>query len=536
MFDNWRKNIAENLELVRQNAGPTLAIIVSGNEKDRKYWQEHLMEVRRDVFRQDGRTFINSVREGTRKGNCLGTFNAWLDTQAALADSDQELSEITLMSMVFGKGTRLSPFTQALGNRKPAFVTPMKATQADGYLCTADLSGLYSNLWIKQLRENGFRGLVVKWGDEAIIPGQRWSDEAQDYSQVDAIRFIWQTEVTETFARQKEWVAFEGQTGLMKYQYARQEMDSLKNRLAELEGGNNLVGVNLGSLALSYDFLEVAAEILKDDIADPDIWVDWDPYVWMALFCRSEAEWQAEKEHEERLGIDGIRELEALYPDFYAKITRVRETLESRTGRPLAVKVLDFGEAFWVDIGLHETLRETLEALAAETERGTVTRELLGLPHDRDEKGNIIVRSQVPAGADIRGSVIVDSVILDEETIIQNGVVVGGRHRSIEMPEGGSALFCAVGRLVFGGPQAIAFRLTGPGFELPAGARYTTLLLPGGPELLVANESIEDLKAVYSEPILDNSLSFEEAGRRMAQLDGLELDRKWTKIRREWLQ
>ncbi|MBN1220198.1 MAG: hypothetical protein JXM69_14820 [Anaerolineae bacterium] len=533
MFEIWRKNIWQNLEIVRQNDGPALATIVSGNETDKAFWQEHLTRNRRDVFRADGKTLIHSVCEGVRKGNFLGTFNAWLDTKQAIGPSI-ELPQVALMSMVFGKGKRLSPFTQALGNRKPAFLTPMRARasqrakDAGAYIRTVDLSNLYANLWLQHLRQNGFGGLVVKWGDEAIIPGKRWSQEKYDYRQVDAVRFVWKTKVTETLAREKEWIAIDGQTGTMKFQYARQDINSLQQRLGQLAGDAQEVGVNLGSLAISYDFLEVALAILRDDLLDPQRWVDWDPYAWIALCCRDEAQWQAEMAHEDKIGKTGIRDLLRIFPDFYPRMAQLRQTLEAKTGRPLTISVLDFGEAFWTDMGLHVALRRNLESLTVDSPDGAISRELFGIPHDRDPNGNIVVDSQLPAAADIRDSLIIDTIIEDKASVIHGGVVIGGRHRQLRMPEGGSALFCAVDKLTFSGPAGIAFRLIGSTFDIPAGGRYTTLFLPEGPETIVANESIIDFKGEsYSQPILGNRLSFEEAGKMMEQMDGRELEARW---------
>src|SRR5436853_5556194 len=139
----------------------------------------------------------------------------------------------------------------------------------------------------------------------------------------------------------------------MHFQYARQHIDSLRQRIAELEPGRYDTGVNLGNLAISYDFMDIAADVLGDDVADAQKWVDWDPYVWIALFCSDRSQWQAEIDHEDRDGRSGIRRLEARYPDFDDRVTKLRRELEAKIGRPLAVAVLDFGEVLWIDCGLH---------------------------------------------------------------------------------------------------------------------------------------------------------------------------------------
>jgi hypothetical protein len=534
VYDLWSSNIRDNARLVQQDAGPALMIIVSGSKADQGYWREHLVHTAPDVFRQQGNTFIASVFERFLRGNFLGTFNAWAEAKPAVTASGRELPDVALMSMVFGKGKRLSPFTQALGNRKPAFPTPRKAQTAGVFLRTVDLANLYSNTWIRHLADSGFRGLIVKWGDEAVIPGLKWDPRPQDLHHLDAVRFVWKTEMTEDLAREKEWVVFDEQTGLMRFQFSRQDLPTLQKRVTQLGTGVK-VGVNLGSLAMSYPFLDAGLEVLGDDIFDPQKWANWDPYAWIALCCRDESQWRAEANHEDRAGRRGIRELTTRYPDFYQKVAQLRDLIEARTGRPLAIGVLDFGETFWVDLGLHLTLRRTMDAMTTDSDRGRATRELFGLPHHRDKKGNIVVRSVIPESADIRDSVIVDSSVLDEGSVVHGGVVVGGRHKALFMPQGGCALFCAADHLRFSGPHGIAFRSIGSRITIPEGGRYTTLLLPEGAENMISNESILDYSGDnYVEPILGNRLSFQEAGELMSSIDGRELERRWLHAWQGW--
>lgn len=530
MYDVWSRNMRNNVRLVQEDEGPSLVIVVSGSELDQAYWGEHCRRTSRDVFRQDGSTFVASVYEKSLRGNFLGTFNAWAETRPAIAASGTELPDVALMSMVFGKGKRLSPFTQALGNRKPAFPTPMKASQARSFLRTVDLANLHANSWIRHLAGSGFKGVIVKWGDEAVIPGIKWDTGASDLSQVDAIRFVWQTGITEDLAREKEWVVIDAETGLMRFQFSRQDLRTLQSRIAEL-GSDVLVGVNLGSLAISYTFLEAAMEVLREDIPDPERWVNWDPYAWIALCCRDEAAWHAEAEHENQLGRTGISELEARYPDFYSKLANLRRALESRTGRPLAIGVLDFGETFWADLGLHLTLRQTMDSLTADTDRGRATRDLFGIPHNRDKNGNIVVRSTIPKSAEIHGSVIVDSSVRDPRSIVHGGIVVGGRHNRLHMPHGGCALFCSADTLELTGPHGVAFRSIGSKITIPEGGRHTSLLLPEGPEDMISNESVLDYGGDnYAKPILGNPMSFQDAGTIMSEMDGRDLEMRWLDV------
>lgn len=532
---SWRENILNNQRLVRDSLGPTLVTVVSGTELDRRYWQQHFAATQADVFRADAGATLVSVCEPVRKGNFLGTLAAWASTIETLAARGLPLPGVSLMSMVFGQGKRLSPFTQSLGNRKSALPTPLRGSVSQNYLRTADLSNMYANAWVQHLRSVGFRGLVVKWGDEAVVPSIPWDPRGLDYGHLDAFRFVWKTQPTVELAREKDWILID-QAGKMQHQYARQPMDHLSRRLADYAQAGYRVGVNLGSLAVSYQFLDLALEVFRADIALPGRWVDWDPYVWMALFCATEADWLAEAEWEQKIGRNGIRDLVARYPDFYAKIAQLRDALGAQLGRPFAAGVLDFGLPLWTDFGLHTSLRAGLLEVINDSERGAVARDLFALPQDRDARGNIIVNSKLPARADICNSVICDSVILSEESVVHDAVIIGGRLRRAHMPYGGAVIFSAADDLAFLGPNAIALRSVAAQIRLPAGGRHTTLFLDEGAEQVVTNESVIDYDGSnYSQPILGNARAFDDAARRVSAIDGDLLERRWLEAWQGWL-
>jgi hypothetical protein len=352
---------------------------------------------------------------------------------------------------------------------------------------------------------------------------------------VDGIRFVWQTEPTEDLAREKEWVEFDNQTHQMTHQFTRQELDSLRMRFSS-RGQNCQIGVNLGSLAISYSLLQVAEGVFRGDVARENKWVDWDPYTWIALTCRDENEWNSEANLEERMGKTGIRDLERRMPDFFNKIQQVRVTFQNRYGRLPLIGVLDFGQPYWMDWGLHLSLRRSLEALVTDSDLGVISRELFNLPQDRDKNGNILIRSSIPKNADIRDSLLVDTIIIDPGTIIHGGLVVAGRHRKLKMPFGGSALFCAADEMEFNGPHAIAFKSTGNQFQLGEGGRLATLYLSEETIGLHTNESLTNYEGEnYSVPVFGNPISFEEAGRRMSMEDTRLVEQRWFNQWKSWL-
>jgi hypothetical protein len=534
MSEIWQKNIRTIQTIIQQNLGPKVVNVVSGSLGDQAYWQERLEKTRQDVFRADSQTMILSSLEKTRKGNFLGSVNAWTGIQKTL--KGQTFPPVILMNMVFGLGKRLSPFTQALTNRKPAFPTPMRSSTGEVYLSTVDAASMSATLWLNHLETNGFKGIVIKWGDEAVIPGKIWEPGTPGYQDVDGIRFVWQTEPTEDLAREKEWVEFDAQYYQMTFQYTRQGLESLRQRLAG-RGSDRLIGVNLGSLGISYRLMEVAEEVFGAEVLDENKWVDWDPYTWIALACQEETQWKAEAAREDQMGKSGLRDLEKRLPDFYRKIEQMRNTFQMRYGRLPMIKVLDFGQPYWMDWGLHLSLRLSLEAMTTDSLIGMTSRELFQLPHVRDKNGNILLRSMIPPGADIRTSLLIDTDITDPETVIHAGVVVAGRHRKLEMPNGGSALFCAANVMKFDGPHGIAFKVTGNQFRLDEGDRLTHLYLSDGTREMRSNESLINYEGDnYSSPVMGNSISFEEATRRMSVEDTRLVEKRWSERWSGWLR
>ena len=534
MSNFWVKNIHNCRAIIQANQGSRLVNVVSGSQADQAFWQERLEITRQEIFRMDAETTIISSLEGSRKGNFLGSLNAWMEVKKAMGATP--LPPMMLMNMVFGLGKRFSPFTQALGNRKPAFPTPLRTANQAAYLTTADVAAMSATLWQHHLESNAFNGMIIKWGDEAIIPGRIWESGTSKYENVDGIRFIWQTEPTDELAREKEWVEFDAQTSLMTHQYTRQGVDSLRLRLAD-RGQNQRVGVNLGSLAISYPFVQIAEEVFREDILDKNKWVDWDPYTWIALSCRDESEWRAETVLEERMGKTGMADLASRMPDFFYKIQHVKHTFQIRYGRMPVIAVLDFGQPYWMDWGLHLSLRHSLEGLVTDSDLGATSRELFQLPQERDQNGNILLESQLPKGAEIRNSILLDTIITDPETVILGGLVVAGRHRRLQMPHGGSALFCAADDMNFKGQHAIAFKATGDRFELGEGDRLATLYLMDGTETLYANESMVNFEGEnYARPILGNPISYEEAGRRMSGEDSRLAEKRWFDRWNNWLR
>jgi len=131
---------------------------------------------------------------------------------------------------------------------------------------------------------------------------------------------------------------------------------------------------------------------------------------------------------------------------------------------------------------------------------------------------------------------LIDTIIVDPDTVIHGGLVVAGRHRKLKMPFGGSALFCAADEMNFNGPHAIAFKSTGKHLQLEEGDRLATLYLSDETIEMRTNESMVNYEGEnYSMPVMGNPISFDEAGRRMSLEDTRLVEERWFKLWNRWL-
>ncbi|MEA2238772.1 MAG: phosphomannomutase [Thermoanaerobaculia bacterium] len=500
-------NIQRNLFLRDASQGCSRVIIVAGNERDSRYWQSAFTTSRRDVFRSDGQVLIDAVTEQGRKGNFLGAIDAWTKSDCGARRTSDS---VVLMNMVFGKGKRLSPFTQALGDRKPAFPTPRYGRAAGRYLTSAELASLYSNSFAHLLGSAGFSGALLKWGDEILVPNRNLAADAAQLRDCDAVRFTWRTNINDDLANQKEWLVFDRTSLLLEAELCRQPKETLQSRLAKLSTGNSVVGVNLGSLAISDTMLKEASSIFASDLADHSRWIDWDPYVWIALLSRSRAEWESEKQLEAGRGSRGITELEARVPQFFEKCTEWRHAVETARNRPLRIVTVDFGEPLWVDFGLHGSLYAAFNSLGGNSEESHCLRELFGMPHQRDMHGNIVVHSSIPANAQVHGSVIVGSSVRDSASIIESSFVMSTTARILEVIDGGVCIESAGDELRIRGPNAVAFRSIGRALNVGPGQRHSTIIVDGKLIDLRLSELLDSDRA-YEDRVEGNVLSFQEA-------------------------
>jgi len=400
------KNIFSNIDLTRdfvqRNRHASIISVICGNRMDKQYWQQRFDQMKSVLFSADNSTRIISLEEKvggkTKEGNFLGTLLAYSQIKQMARELEFSYqSHVILMGMLIGRGERVSPFSQIKGNRKPAITVTARNFQNNSRApLTAIEEALHFFSPLTQcLRENGFLGILCKWGDETQIPSISFDKIfSHDLDQVDIIKFISILKITDELARQKDWVVFDSQ-GHMITQLARNKKDKLIEQLCELgikprEDGEFYAGISLGPVAISYSFLEIANEIFSKEIREDGIFLDFDPYVLRVLAVDSDIDaWKQCVEEDENL-----QELEKLIPDFFQKIQDVKEMFKEKYQRNLTLKVADLGaDISWMDIGQHTAMKQRYLSLNSKESIGDISRKIEGITSTRDEHGNIIVDS-----------------------------------------------------------------------------------------------------------------------------------------------
>lgn len=540
------KHILANIDLARANITSSdnvkIVVLISGSENDRRYWEERLKRTSPHIFAKDGSVRILSLCEKTdkkeRAGNFLGTLSAYSRMKKELAASGVDLKDtVTLIGMIFGRGERMSPFTQIEGGCKPAIASTAANFEIDNTkipLSEIEESLMFFSPVAGYLEKRGFRGVLDKWGDETEIPsidlGCIPGDE-NILKTCDIIKFISVVEITETRAKEKDWVAY-NEVGNILTQVSRSDKKTVISGLKK-SGAGSRAGISLGPVAVSYDVLDIALEVFADEIKKPGVYFDFDPYLLKAFaFKGDRAKWDAALMGDKALlslaGPDGM------VPDLFEKVCKVRETFRDKYGRELNLKTLDLGsDIFWLDMGQHDHLREKYLSLNDKSSSGTIARRIENIPDKRDENGNIIANSRIALGISVKDSVIINSNI-DGTGTITNSVIKDSTLGDVEITGSFVVLSHRTGRTVMKKHSGI-YRSLGSKLDelvLEEGMRHGTLLTDDGPVGMLVSETtdLRDKKNTYDVPIFGNSMSFMEAYDRMENVSFDELEKRRSEV------
>lgn len=435
------------------------------------------------------------------KGNFLGALQAFETLWAGGSVAEQ--SETEQIVMFVGMGSRLSPLTQSLQNIKAALLLPSAHDQS-GTVTVGEAALRSSAPWIRALRSAGFEGLVIRWGDEIVIPSTSLDFAPDQFAGIHAVRFGYYAQPTALLASQKEWLLAD-EHGNVYAEVPRQPLERLLDQVSRYRSVKAL-HVNLGSFAISYDLLDALREAFGDLIDDPTTAANWDPYLWMALHSSSRAEWESDCRTSLPVVPRDFAALVESIPDFWHRTQVAKEVLLASTGRAYAARVLDFGDPYWFDAGNHAALREGLSGIFSPDPAGETLRTFLGLPEELAYGGSLIRDSRIDEGASIRNSIVVGSSISTPESFAERAIIVGSTIGHLEADPGSVIIECEARKLSVDGPDGLALRLQAPahvrGDEVTAAVATpggSVRLSHFGPSTIIDSERFEN--RIWANPI-----------------------------------
>jgi len=539
------KNILSNIDLARRNVAESRNIkvltLVSGNDNTCKFWEEKISVAIPYILNKDKSTvllsFAEKIGKKNRAGNFLGTLLAYERLRDTLSQKNIDYRGfVAVIGMLFGRGERVSPFTQMEGGCKPAIIVS-SANEKKGrvYLSEIEEALMFFTPVAKYIEKGGFRGILNKWGDQTIIPSIDLTKAPlgcafQDH---DVIKFVSVIKVTEKLANVREWVISDKENNVMA-QLSRKQRTELVTELEAYgikpgEDGEYHAGVSLGPVAVSYDVLDIAHNVFRDEIKKEGVYFDFDPYVFMALAARGDRSvWDKvlsrDKKLQEFAGPDGM------IPDFFEKINIVREAFRERHGREMNIKTVDLGpDVFWLDIGQHDHMREKYMYVNEDTCNGIIARRIENIPDKRDKNGNIIVNSYISPDVDITDSVVINSRITGSGRV-EFSVIRDSVFGDLEMNKAFAVLCYRTGRTELKTDSGLyrSIGSTADILSLGEGMRQGTMLTPEGPVDMTVFEGMDlkDKNNVYNVPVLGNIMSFLKAYEMMSGADLYELERR----------
>ena len=510
-------DLLSNAGLARQSRRSLDGVlIVTGDEREARFW-DAILNPEHDA---DGPKYW--VERG-KKGNLLGTLQAYA---AARSPNCDEIA-VDQILMLFGSGTRLSPFTQSLRNVKAAFPLPDGDRGPNG-VTIGEAAIRAASPMINCLRETGFSGVVVSWGDEVLIPSSSLKANSEAISNADVVRFARRKDPDKELAPQKEWLQVDMMTDTVIRDISRQPFGRLMTALRGTSGPRTGTFLNLGSFAATHQFLSAACDAFEERLTDESA-ANWDPYFWQALQSPSRESWNELIRYEQRAGLSGLQALLDSIPDFYEIVQRLRVAFEQRVGRPVRVAIFDFGQPYWIDVGNHLTLSSALADLFSTNQSGAVIRAFLGLPDSLAMGANFIADSSLPNDCNVKNSIVIGTTIPAEGSSVEGAVVLGSNIGRIVANRGAAIVWCRVEDLRVDGPNGIAFRLDGPQHVVLGDESATTLLLRERAVNLKYWHTLGNIdRHTFERCLLDNPVSFSEAASLVKSVDPIELHRRWT--------
>jgi len=527
--ESIRKNITLTSNLFARGETPELIGTVSGSRAAREFWQS-VLDRALEPFKARAAT---SFQEDLPTNQAFGLLLLWQRLKPHLRENRG-----SLVAFVFGEGTRSTPFTEAENAQKPAIATFVPAGAESAFLSMVELALRYFVTVQQFLRRSGFDGLVVKWGDEVQIPTRDLSRTDLLFRDADVIRFVSMREMNSDEAKNKDWVGVDSDGRVIAFIPRRplDQMEALADRgLLQRRNGKLCGGINLGSVAVSYAFLDCLLEEFTIEVNDASARrkdrpaLDPEFFTALTVAAIEDAEQRAEAWERATKESTEVDALSRRFPNVIYRLRRAIHALEERQGRKLKMVGMDFGDQYWGDIGQHAKIYEFYMALNHSGPSGEVGRAIAGLSGKRDPHGNLMVTSTVSPQVQVRDSVLINATLSGRGTV-ERSVLIGTRAGNVEIRDGFDVLSTVADLRIQ--PRGGTYKVVSAApVHADRGERLTTLFLPAlGARLFRVHEetNLREKVATYSVPILGNPLSFQQAHEEMGTLgvDVLEKSRR----------
>jgi phosphomannomutase len=535
LVDCLQRNIELAARLFAAGETPEVIGTVCGSRPAQAFWQAALDRARASF----GARAAISFHEDLPTNQAFGLLLLWQRLKPELREDRG-----ALVAFVFGEGTRATPFTETDNAQKPAmatFVRDAGQPSAQGpprFLSMVEVALKYFVPVQQYLWRSGFRGLVVKWGDEVQIPTLDLAGADERFRDADIVRFVSLRAITAEEARHKDWVGVDAAGRVTTFIPRRplEQMEALADRgLVQRRHGRLFGGVNLGSIAVSYAFLDCLLEEFRREVNDPTAnrqdrpALDPEFFTALTVAAIDDAGVRAEAWDRATRESPDVAALDRRFPDLLARLRRAIRALERREGRRLKLVAMDFHDQFWGDVGQHTKIYEFYLALNQPGPAGDVARTLAGLSGARDAQGNRILASSISPRVQVSNSVLIH-VELRGQGVVEGSVLIGTRAGDVDVRQGFDVLSTVSALRVE--PRGGTYKVVSVApVHAAAGERLTTLFLPDlGARLFRVREDtdLKDKARTYDVPILGNPLSFRDAHREMSRVsvDWLQAQRQ----------
>ncbi|MBU0547925.1 MAG: hypothetical protein KKH57_04110, partial [Candidatus Omnitrophica bacterium] len=342
-----KRNIAFTTQLIKDGQVPDVIGTV-GNSASQGFWQTIMNIFAQTIGAQRG----IALKEDLPTNQAFGILYMWHNLRDIIQNQNNPLS--TLFAFVFGSGSRSTPFTETDCAQKPAIQGPFRVGAR--YISAVELAMMYFIGVQQHIWRSGFRGIVIKWGDEIEIPILNLSQDNPLFKNADIVRFVSLRRMNDDEARNKDWVGVDSENRVTAFIPRRslQEMGVLADKgLLQRREDGLYGGINLGSVAISYELLEALLTEFKSDVLDPKAKrgdrPDLDPQFFTALCIAAIADSQAREAawQESVATVKAMKEFNDKMPGVLSRIRNALDNFEQMHNRPIKMVAMDFLDQYW---------------------------------------------------------------------------------------------------------------------------------------------------------------------------------------------